>query len=202
MRELKQTHIITAHMNICSQDSLSAFTMRRYREWCNDPRTPYSSLHLHFCAHDTHHPYLVSFPFYTIPIIPSFLIRRFFKNLLVYCIYVCVSPTVVHLRVSKWMKWNKMADTHKDGRDAHIRGVGQGLRHAGCLITFFILYVVYTSCMHIDSHTIEAEDLFGSGNEPSRCSSGPSIVVDLRYYFRDVCWRIGMVRSEEPKLYI
>ena len=38
MRELKQTHIITAHMNICRQDSLSAFTMRRYREWCNDPQ--------------------------------------------------------------------------------------------------------------------------------------------------------------------
>ena len=56
---------------------------------------------------------------------------------------MCVSPTVFHLRVSKWTKRNKMVDTHKDGGHAHIRGVGQGLRHAGCLITFFILYVAY-----------------------------------------------------------
>ena len=47
---------------------------------------------------------------------------------------MCVSPTVVHLRVSKWTK-HKMADTHKDGRDAHIRGVGQGLRHL-CRVYF------------------------------------------------------------------
>ena len=56
---------------------------------------------------------------------------------------MCVSPTVVRLGVSKLTKRNKMADTHKDGGHVHIRGVGQGLRHAGCLFTFFMLYVAY-----------------------------------------------------------
>ena len=96
-----------------------------------------------------------------------------------------------------------MADTHKYGGHAHIRGVGQGLRHAGCLFTFFILYVAY----FVYARTLpyvrgRRPFLAPATNLAGVYSSGPSIVVDLRYYFRDVCWRIGMVRSEEPKLYI
>ena len=64
-------------------------------------------------------------------------------------------------------------------------GVGQGPRRAGRLIFNYILHLVcrvlrvftYTAI-----HFRSRRPIFGFGSEPTGCSSGLSIVIDLRYY--------------------